>query len=159
MKSRTERKNMLYLCAFFALILALTGAGTYYVADSGGNSGQARGSEQDKGEKRAVRVALDAPYFYVFPEMSVALRAGRCRAPHVRFEMAVQINEHLEALLEDRSGLVQKAVMLQTKSYQRSDLTGPEGADRLRSSIESVVNKVLSPARVQRVLLSEMTLH
>lgn len=155
MKPQSERRLFVYLCTFLALLVT-AGVLAYYADDL---QITGKSDAETASSKRAVRIALSAPYVHTFPEMTAKLRTGRCRAPHMRFTLAVQASEHLEGILNDRSERLREAVMKQTESYQRRDLVGPEGAERLRAGMASVINSVIEPARVQRVLINKITLY
>ncbi|MHC8510027.1 MAG: flagellar basal body-associated FliL family protein [Rhodospirillales bacterium] len=155
MKPVSERRQILLLCLFLALLLGSGCAG--YLLRGGGQSNKIAGGEQT--EKRAHRLNLGAPYFYVLPEITVALRTGRCRAPHVSFILAAQASEHLESLIDSRRGRLAERITAHVQTYQRQSLLGAKGADMMRADMAAVINGVIAPARIQKVYFSSFTLH
>lgn len=145
--------------ASFAFTLSI-GVGLYF-AGVFGSSGA--GDAADVGIKTAEAAAeqtdASGPYFHTFPEMVVDLRTAHCRAPFLRFTLVVQIDEKNQSLIEAYNIRLKDSIQSHIRGYERRELVGVEGANRIRADMVNVINEVIGPDQVHAALFNNFILH
>lgn len=147
-------KPKILVFALMALALLAGSAGTtgtlYYLGYIGGHA-------ESSGRQVAV-VALGAPEIIDFPEMMVDLKTGTCRAPYVRFRMAVEAVGGARGTVTDLQPQIIDAVQQRLRSMERHELVGVEGADHVRNEAREVINRVIAPERINSVIFKKFVL-
>lgn len=147
-------KSKIIVFALMALALLAGSAGTtgtlYYLGYIGGGA-------ESSGRQVAV-VSLGAPEIIDFPELMVDLKTGTCRAPYVRFRMAVEAVGGARGTVTDLQPQIIDAVQQRLRSMERQELVGVEGADHVRNEAREVINRIIAPERVNSVIFKKFVL-
>lgn len=147
-------KSKIIVFALMALALLAGSAGTtgtlYYLGYIGGGT-------ESSGRQVAV-VSLGAPEIIDFPELMVDLKTGTCRAPYVRFRMAVEAVGGARGTVTDLQPQIIDAVQQRLRSMERQELVGVEGADHVRNEAREVINRIIAPERVNSVIFKKFVL-
>jgi|GEM_PF-338858 len=113
----------------------------------------------EEAPSKQKELALGAPVYHSYPEMLVDLRTGECRAPFLRFTLVVQISEADKPLLDTYEARIIDRIQNHIRSYERQDVLGLDGADRLRTDLVVVINNIIKPAQVHAVLFNTFILN
>lgn len=155
-EKRRQSKLALAGAAGFAFIASVC-VGLFF---AGAFDGVESSPEEDRAEAKAAnQQALNSPHFHTFPEMVVDLRTAHCRAPFLRFTLVVQINEQDQPLMGAYEVRLTDRIQNHVRSYERRELVGVEGANRIRSDMVAVINEIIGPGRVQAALFNNFILH
>ncbi|MBK8908209.1 MAG: flagellar basal body-associated FliL family protein [Rhodospirillales bacterium] len=104
---------------------------------------------------KAVVVDLDVLVLHPLPEILTDL-SDKGRPAYVKLAILVQIAErHLPELVANEDQIVD-AVQTRLRQYQRSELMGQAGSERLRADVLSAVNRAIQPAVANDVLFREL---
>lgn len=150
-KSGGKGKLIIIIAVALVVVLGGAGAGLYFTGIIGGTA--------DTDPQQEAEMQLGAPVFQEYEEMAVDLRTGECRAPFLRFVMVVQIGEADKGQLSTYDLRIRDKVVNHIRSYERQDLVGEEGANRIRTDLVAVINNVIHPAQVHAVLFKQFVLN
>lgn len=104
-----------------------------------------------------VTLVLDGPSrFHELPKLMTDIRPGRKRQHFVSVEMVVETDASGTELLASHETEVLDALQALLRDYDRADLAGRVGAQRLRADVTHVVNRILAPARARSVLFRQL---
>lgn len=157
-KARERRQSRFALVGAAAFAFAASvGVGLYFV---GAFDNIAESPEAERAQAKAAnQLALQTPHFHTFPEMVVDLRTAHCRAPFLRFTLVVQLNGEDQPLIDAYEVRLTDRIQNHIRGYERRELVGVEGANRIRSDMVSVINEVIGPDRAQAALFNNFILH
>ncbi|MBM3565693.1 MAG: hypothetical protein FJX42_06230 [Alphaproteobacteria bacterium] len=147
---RRKLKLFLLLAGVLFLGAGMAGGAFYYF-------GLSRQSEDTSGRQVAV-VSLGAPEIIDFPELMVDLRTDTCRAPYLRFRMAIEASGASRGLVTNLQPHIIDATQQYLRNQSRQDLVGVEGADRMRNDVREVINRLIAPERINSVIFKKFLL-
>ena len=153
-KKGGKAKLIIIIVVALIVIAGGVGAGLYFSGVLGGGDKSAANEP-----KQTSEMALGAPVYHTYPEMFVDLRTGECRSPFLRFTLVVQLSEGDRSKLDTFNVRIVDRIQSHIRSYERQDLMGVEGADRLRTDLVAVINNVIKPAQVHAVLFNTFILN
>lgn len=159
-KSVKQRQNRAALAgsAVLALIASIS-VGLYFAGVFDSVESNKTAEMNGRINNAGAQAALDAPYFHAFPEMVVDLRTAHCRAPFLRFTLVVQINEKDQPLIEAYEVRLTDRIQNHIRGYERRELVGIEGANRIRADMVNVINDVIGQNQVEAALFNNFILH
>ena len=96
------------------------------------------------------------PSFYAFPAFVADLKPGRARGHVVHVAFTVEVPESQQMHLAAHQAAIEDALKARLRSYDRRDLEGNAGADRIRDEILAVLNPPLAPAVASTVLFRHL---
>jgi flagellar basal body-associated protein FliL len=123
-----------------------------------GGSGLLAAAQQNRSGPE-VTVALEGVALHEFPELIVDLKDNGARPAYLRLVMLVEIPEHGQPRLETNKPLILNALRSRLRDYQRHDLVGKAGADRLRTDLLNLINGAIEPAAATDVLFKDFLLN
>jgi flagellar FliL protein len=163
-----------------AAVLVLGGGGTAAfmflgpkpdaAAEKGGEHAKDKKKEKKKEEKKeggkedknapVIREGPDGVTFYTIPDVVVNMQSADGRPTFLKLKLTLELPEGAEpdALTENMPRLQD---MFQTflRELRPEDLSGSQGSYQLRMEILRRVNLVMSPAKVNAVLIEEMLIN
>ena len=108
--------------------------------------------------KQLAELSLGSPTTHELPRFKADLKTGRCRAPSLRTVIVISLNsQHLSALQESETKVLDQ-VQMHLRNQERQDLVGKAGTDNLRLNIANIINNIIAPARISKVLFKEFLL-
>ena len=108
--------------------------------------------------KQLAELSLGSPTTHELPRFKADLKTGRCRAPSLRTVIVILLNsQHLSALQESETKVLDQ-VQMHLRDQERQDLVGKAGTDNLRLNIANIINNIIAPARISKVLFKEFLL-
>jgi flagellar basal body-associated protein FliL len=106
-----------------------------------------------------VVVAIEAMAMHEFPEMIADLKENGARSAYVKLVIVVEIPEGGRSHLETNETMILSALRGRLRDYQRKDLVGKAGAERLRTDLLAIVNGAIAPAAATDILFKELLLN
>jgi flagellar basal body-associated protein FliL len=94
----------------------------------------------------------EAAVFYPLPPFIAELKQGKARVHSLQVTLAIEIPESQQRRLEGQQSAIEDAIKAHMRHFDRRDLEGSAGADRLRNDVLAIVNDAISPAVASRVL-------
>lgn len=94
--------------------------------------------------------------FSDLPPLLAELKRGSARAHVIKIALAVEVPKSQQAHLDARQIAIQEALTARFRRYERRELEGSGGADRLRAEILAIINTTLAPAAASRVLYRQL---
>lgn len=108
---------------------------------------------------REVTLELaEAFVFHFAPPFIAELKPGKARVHVVRLALAVEVPEGQKWRLDAHQIGIEDAVRARLRDYDRRELEGNAGADRLRNEILAIVNAAIAPAVASRVLFQQFVI-
>ena len=138
-------------------MLGGTGAGLYFI----GMLDSLLGIEEVDIVKEVPKeeLPLAAPVYHDLPEFVADLRiTNDTRPPFLKLQITVQVAEQDLPLVIEREPKIIDRVQRLLRDQTRLDLTGSEGAEKLRADIVLIMNQTLDPSQVHNVLFRQMIL-
>lgn len=96
-----------------------------------------------------------APVFYSAPPFTADLKRGAARVHVVRLALSVEVPEVEMWRLDAHQIEIEDAVRARLRDFDRRELDGSAGTDRLRSEILAIINDAIAPAAASRVLFQQ----
>jgi flagellar protein FliL len=151
-KKKIGMKKMIILGVSGLIVLSIVGGGIAYMF---GALDSMLGIER---EKTKLEIELGVPASFPLPVIKADLKTGRCRAPFLKVEVVVLLNQNDLDKIEDKQVEVIDGVRAHLRDQERQDLAGKAGTDQLRFDLINVINKVIAPARVNGILFKDFLL-
>ena len=99
-----------------------------------------------------------APVFHSAPPFIADLKRGEARVHVVRLALSVEVPEDETWRLDAHQIAIEDAVKARLRDFDRRELGGSAGADRLRSEILAIINDAIAPAAASRVLFQQFVI-
>jgi hypothetical protein len=113
----------------------------------------------EKGGARAVTVALGgSTSYHVLPEFVTDLKTSRSRPHYLQLAAVVEVQEEAVGKLQAQELRILSDVQTRLRDFQREDLAGTAGLERVRRDIAAVVDRHIAPARVCEILFTKFLL-
>jgi flagellar basal body-associated protein FliL len=112
----------------------------------------------EKGESRAVTVAIGSVSYHPLPEFVADLKTSRNRSYYLQLATVVEVPEEALARLQAEEAHIVSDVQTRLRELQREDLAGAAGLERVRRDIAAVVDRHIAPSRVSEVLFTKFLL-
>lgn len=96
--------------------------------------------------------------FHEFPAFVAELRAGPARAHAVHLAFTVEVPESRLTGLAAHQGTIETLLKARLGAFDRRDLEGNAGAERIRREILAALNPVIAPAVASAVLFRHLIL-
>ena len=104
-----------------------------------------------------VTLELDeASVFHAVPPFIAELKHGKARMHAVRLDLVVEVPGSQRWRLDSQQSAIENAVKARLRDYDRRELEGKAGADRLRADILGIVNSAIMPAVASGVLYQQL---
>lgn len=114
------------------------------------------------GGKKEAKVNLPPPpgeiTTYSMPKFLSDLKTGKCRANYIKMRVAVEIGKNYTKALQAKQPKILEALQLQMRSYERQDLVGREGDKRVRADLITIINRHITPGKIEGILFKEFIL-
>lgn len=127
-------------------LLVVAGGGMFAMGLFSGAQG-----DEELAAAEAQEVDLGTPVYYEQPVFVADLKTDECRGPLLKLGLTFQIDEE-EDYLESRQPKILDRIQQHLRSLSKHELSGEEGANKLRAAITLIVNGAIKPAKVQNVL-------
>ncbi len=108
-------------------------------------------------DEEVVELPADS-MFLELPRLVTDLRPSQDRRNFIRVDVVVEIGSDQASLLQQRQPLVLDAAKSLLRDYDRADLVGSDGANRLRTDFRQIVDDVIAPARSRGVFFQQFVL-
>ena len=151
-KKKLTSKQLISLVGMGLIVLLLAGSTTAYFM---GWIHSMLGIEQ---EKNTAVLELGKPVTFELPQFKVDLKSGTCKAPFLRAQFNIQLSSEDVGQIEASQDKMMEQIMLHLRSLERQDLTGKEGANRLRFDLVKIINTVVAPSRIHGIIYKEFVL-
>lgn len=143
-----KRKKIVLIGGGAAILLAIAGAGVYFLSDGSSFSG-AGGAGVDAATQKPV-------VFYDLPEMTVNLSTDG-RATYLKVRIALEVSDRATIdRIEPFLPRVLDAFQIYLRELRPTDLEGSSGLFRLKEELLRRINTAVYPARVEAVLFKEI---
>jgi Flagellar basal body-associated protein FliL len=107
----------------------------------------------------AVTVALGgSTSYHVLPEFVTDLKTSRSRPHYLQLAAVVEVQEEAVGKLQAQELRILSDVQTRLRDFQREDLAGTAGLERVRRDIAAVVDRHIAPARVCEILFTKFLL-
>ena len=100
----------------------------------------------------------EATVFHSVPLLIAELKHGKARGHVIRLALVVEVPESQTWRLDAHQITIENAVRARLRDYDRRELEGNAGADRLRDEILGIVNAAIVPAVASGVLFQQLVL-
>jgi flagellar basal body-associated protein FliL len=111
------------------------------------------------GASPQVTLELDGnTVFHSFPPFITELKHGRARMHVIRLAFAVAVPERQQTHVQAHQAAIEEVIRARLRDYDRRELQGNAGADRLREDILAIVNAAIAPAMASGVLFHQLIL-
>lgn len=140
-------------------------------ADKGGDHAKDKKKEKKKEEKKeggkeadknapVVREGPDGVTFYTIPDVVVNMQTADGRPTFLKLKLTLELPEGTEAdALTENMPRLQDMFQTFLRELRPEDLSGSQGSYQLRMEILRRVNLVMSPSKVNAVLIEEMLIN
>jgi flagellar basal body-associated protein FliL len=106
-----------------------------------------------------VTLELDeATAFHSAPPFIAELKHGKARTHAISLALAVEVPESQKWRLDAHQIAIEDAIRARLRDYDRRELQGNAGADRLRDEILAIVNAAIAPAVASRILFQQFVI-
>lgn len=158
-KKKKGGKGKLIILIVVALVVLLggTGGGLFYMGFLDSLLGIEQ-AEEEEAEDKDEPLDLGTPVYYEIPEFVADLKTNECRAPFLKLELTIQIDQNDQAVVVERQPKIIDRIQMHLREQERQDLVGEAGAEALRADIVLIINATIKPAKVQNVLFKSMIL-
>lgn len=112
------------------------------------------------GERQGeVMLALDEPgVLHELPAFIADLKSSGARRHYVKLIIRVEVDEADLARIQERQAQIVDAIQARLREYERKDLIGKVGSERLRADLLAIVDQAIAPAKAKAVLFKEFLL-
>jgi flagellar basal body-associated protein FliL len=112
-----------------------------------------------KGGARAVSLVLAGPAAYhALPEFVADLKTSRARAHFVQLAVVLELPEHAVEKVREEEVRIISEVQTLLREFERRDLAGAAGAERLRWEVLAIVDRHVVPEKGRSVLFTKFLL-
>lgn len=123
-------------------------------------AGGAVGISLWQGAPQEVTLELnEATAFYSLPSFIAELKHGKTRVHVLQLALAVEVPASQQWRLEGQQSAIEEAIKARLRHFDRRELEGNVGADRLRNEVFAIVNNAIAPAGASRVLYRQYLLN
>lgn len=142
-------KGKVIVLAVVALVIlgGGAGAGLYFTGIIGGKS-------QPAPKQNAV-IDLGPPVYVDMPEKTVDLKVAECKSPYLRFQMTIEVPQKSQPAVAAKQIQIMDAVQQALRSFERQEVTGVEGSDRVRNASRRVIDEIIAPEKINGVLFKK----
>ena len=121
---------------------------------------KAEGADAKKGADPNAPVVRDGPdgvVFYTMPDVVVNMQTADGRPSFLKLKLTMELPDHDTVdVLNPNMPRLQDMFQVFLRELRPEDLSGSQGAYQLRMEIQRRVNLVISPSKVNAVLIEEM---
>ena len=121
---------------------------------------KAEGADAKKGADPGAPVVRDGPdgvVFYTMPDVVVNMQTADGRPSFLKLKLTLELPDHDTVdVLNPNMPRLQDMFQVFLRELRPEDLSGSQGAYQLRMEIQRRVNLVISPSKVNAVLIEEM---
>ncbi len=140
-------------------------------AEKGGEQAKDKKKDKKKEEKKeggkegdknapVIREGPDGVTFYTIPDVVVNMQTADGRPTFLKLKLTLELPEDTEAdALTENMPRLQDMFQTFLRELRPEDLSGSQGSYQLRMEILRRVNLVMSPAKVNAVLIEEMLIN
>jgi flagellar protein FliL len=130
-------------------------------AEKGGKEEKGKGKEGEAPESPAViRPGPDGVVFYTMPDIVVNMQTPEGKATFLKLRLTLELpDEEVAGELDPNLPRLQDMFQTFLRELRPEDLSGSQGSYQLRMEILRRVNLVISPAKVNAVLIEEMLIN
>ncbi|MAK82198.1 flagellar basal body-associated FliL family protein [Phenylobacterium sp.] len=123
--------------------------------------GKGKGKEGEAPESPAViRPGPDGVVFYTMPDIVVNMQTPEGKATFLKLRLTLELpDEEVAGELDPNLPRLQDMFQTFLRELRPEDLSGSQGSYQLRMEILRRVNLVISPAKVNAVLIEEMLIN
>jgi flagellar basal body-associated protein FliL len=100
----------------------------------------------------------EATAFYSLPSFIAELKHGNARVHILQLALAVETPASQQLRLEEQQNAIEEAIKARLRGFDRRELEGNAGAERLRGEVLASVNDAIAPAKASRVLYQQFVL-
>ncbi|MCG9917143.1 MAG: flagellar basal body-associated FliL family protein [Phenylobacterium sp.] len=120
-----------------------------------------KGKDGEGGESPAVvRAGPDGVVFYTMPDIVVNMQTPEGKATFLKLRLTLELpDDAVAAELDPNLPRLQDMFQTFLRELRPEDLSGSQGSYQLRMEILRRVNLVISPAKVNAVLIEEMLIN
>lgn len=112
-----------------------------------------------KGGARVVSMVLAGPAAYhALPEFVADLKTSRARAHFVQLAVVLELPEHAVEKVREEEVRIISEVQTRLREFERQDLAGAAGAERLRREVLAIVDRHVVPEKGRSVLFTKFLL-
>ena len=112
-----------------------------------------------RGAPQEVTLELnEVTAFHLLPSFIAELRHGSARVHVLQLALAVEMPASQQSRLEEQQKAVEEAIKARLRHFDRRELEGNAGAERLRNEVLAIVNDTIAPVRASRVLYQQFVL-
>lgn len=112
-----------------------------------------------QGAPQEVTLELnEAAAFYSLPSFIAELKHGKARVHVLQLAPVIEMPTSQQWRLEGQQSAIEEAIKARLRRFDRRELEGNAGADRLRSEVLAIVNDAIAPAGASRVLYRQYVL-
>ena len=94
----------------------------------------------------------EASVFHSLPPFIAELKHGEAKAHVIQLALTVEVPGSQQQRLEGEQSTIEETIKTRLRYFDRRELEGNAGADRLRNDVLAIVNDAISPAVASRVL-------
>ncbi len=95
---------------------------------------------------------------HTFPKITTDLKTGLCKANYLSMRFMVEVGTNFTKSLQKKEAKLMEGVRLHLRSFERKDLAGKVGSDRLRADIITIINGMIKPEKIEGVIFKEFIL-
>jgi len=134
-------------------------------ADKKGEKKEDHGKKGGKGEEApaspaVIRPGPDGVVFYTMPDIVVNMQTPEGKATFLKLRLTLELpDEEVAGELDPNRPRLQDMFQTVLRELRPEDLSGSQGSYQLRMEILRRVNLVISPAKVNAVLIEEMLIN
>lgn len=112
-----------------------------------------------KGGARAVSIVLAGrAAYHALPEFVADLKTSRTRAHFVQLAVVLELPEHAVEKVREEAVRIVSEVQTRLREFERQDLAGAAGAERLRREVLAIVDRHVVPEKGRSVLFTKLLL-
>jgi flagellar basal body-associated protein FliL len=112
-----------------------------------------------KGGVRAVSLVLSGPSVYhPLPEFIADLKTTRAKAHFLQLAVVLEAPEQVVEKVREQEVRIIADVQTRLREFERRDLAGAAGAERLRREVLAVIDRHVAPEKGEAVLFTKFLL-
>jgi flagellar basal body-associated protein FliL len=111
-----------------------------------------------KGGARAVSLVLAPAAYHALPEFIADVKTSRARAHFLQLAVVLEVPEHAVEKVRQEEVRIISEVQTLLREYERQDLAGAAGVERLRREVLAIVDRHVVPEKGRSVLFTKFLL-
>ncbi len=151
--AKRRKLKLMIIAAGVVVVLLATGGALVFTGAMGSFVAWLKG-----GPSTATVSLPGPPVLHEFPEILVDLKTGRCRATFIKLRVVAEVPETDIPRIDGVTTQILDGFQTHLRQYERADLVGKEGTDKLRAAFRDIINKAAAPAQAYNILFREFIL-